>query len=122
MDIVEELTLKEFLAFHFSFKKIIPGMSVDDIISLAGLGSASDKALTDFSSGMKQRVKLAQAIFSDTPALLLDEPCTNLDDEGVSQYRSWIAAHGKNRLVIVASNDTREYSFCQERLDVEAYK
>ena len=71
---------------------------------------------------MKQRVKLAQAIFADTPILLLDEPCTNLDQAGVEQYRGWMEQYSKNRLVIVASNDEREYFFCKEVIDVERYK
>jgi ABC-type multidrug transport system ATPase subunit len=122
MDIVEELTLREFFDFHFSFKKIIPGLTIPSILQLTGLEAAADKPVGDFSSGMRQRVKLAQAIFSDTPVLLLDEPCTNLDLAGVAQYTDWIEQYSKNRLVIVASNDVREYFFCREQLSVEDFK
>ena len=121
-ELVEELTLREFLEFHFSFKQPINGLSIADIIDLTGLKQASDKQISDYSSGMKQRVKLAQAIFSDTPILLLDEPCTNLDQQGVEQYRNWVAEYRKDRLVIVASNDVREYFFCTEQVVVEDYK
>jgi len=122
MEIVEELTLREFLSFHFSFKKPLPGMSTEDIIALTGLQAAADKPIGDYSSGMKQRVKLAQAIFSNTPVLLLDEPCTNLDQQGVDQYRQWIDQYSGDRMVIVASNDIREYYFCKEQLELENYK
>ena len=122
MDLVEELTLEEFLSFHFSFKKPLPGLNVADIIALTGLDRAAGKPISDYSSGMKQRVKLAQAIFADTPALLLDEPCTNLDQAGVDQYTGWISTYAKDRLVIVASNDPREYFFCDQLLRVEDYK
>ena len=122
MEIVEELTLREFLDFHFSFKRPLPGLSIDKIIELCNLKNAVNKPIGDYSSGMKQRVKLAQAIFSDTPILLLDEPCTNLDQQGVEQYREWIEVYGKNRLIIVASNDPREYFFCKERIVIEDYK
>jgi len=122
MEIVEELTLKEFLSFHFSFKKPLHGLSKEQIIEITGLAGAADKPISDYSSGMKQRVKLAQAIFSDTPVLLLDEPCTNLDQQGVEQYRSWIEQYTKGRLVIVASNDVREYFFCKEQIALEKYK
>jgi ABC-type multidrug transport system ATPase subunit len=122
MEVVEELTLREFFEFHFSFKKPIGGLTVADIINLTGLDTASDKQVGDFSSGMKQRVKLAQAIFSDTPLLLLDEPCTNLDQQGVDQYRGWIEKYAAGRLVIVASNDEREYFFCTEKIEIEKYK
>lgn len=121
-EIVEEFTLPEFLDFHFSFKTILDGLSKDDIIEHIGLGQVKDKPISDYSSGMKQRVKLAQAIFTKTPVLLLDEPCTNLDESGVQQYHNWINKYSKNRLVIVASNDEREYSFCKELIRLSDYK
>lgn len=122
MELVEELTLREFFDFHFSFKHTRHGLSVPEIIDITGLAHAADKQIGDFSSGMKQRVKLAQAIFADTPVLLLDEPCTNLDQAGVDQYTQWMENYTADRLVIVASNDVREYFFCKERLSVEDYK
>ena len=122
MELVEELTLREFLDFHFSFKRPLPSLNIDMIIVLTGLANAVDKPIGDYSSGMKQRVKLAQAIFSDTPILLLDEPCTNLDQQGMEQYRQWIEQYTHNRLVIVASNDAREYFFCRKQVVLEYYK
>lgn len=122
MEIVEELTLREFLSFHFSFKKPLQGLNTERIIDITGLKHAADKPIADYSSGMKQRVKLAQAIFSDTTLLMLDEPCTNLDQQGVEQYREWMEQYGKGRLIFVASNDVREYYFCKEQLVIEDYK
>lgn len=122
MDLVEEMTLKEFLTFHFGFKKMLAGFTIDKIIELTGLKNVENKFIGDYSSGMKQRVKLAQAIFSDTPALFLDEPCTNLDQKGVDQYRNWVMEYGKNRLVIIASNELREYDFCNNHIEMESLK
>lgn len=122
MEIVEEFTLREFLEFHFSFKKPLAGFTIDNIIAASGLQYAADKQVADYSSGMKQRVKLIQAIFSDTPIILLDEPCTNLDAQGVEQYTNWIEQYAKGRLVIVASNDVREYFFCRDIIELEQYK
>lgn len=122
MDIPEEMTLREFLEFHFSFKRLLPGISVKDIIDQTGLQQAASKPVGDYSSGMRQRVKLAQAIFSDTPVLLMDEPCTNLDEAGVQQYREWITQYTPGRLVIVASNDEREYEFCKEQIRLSDYQ
>lgn len=122
MEIIEEFTLLEFLSFHFSFKKPLPGLDIPRIVELTGLQKAANRPIGDYSSGMKQRVKLAQAIFSDTPLLLLDEPCTNLDTAGVAQYSNWINRYGNGRLIFVASNDEREYYFCSEKLSIEDYK
>ena len=121
-EIVEEFTLEEFLKFHFSFKPIYPGLDIQQIIDITGLQNAQHKPIADYSSGMKQRVKLAQAIFTNCPVLLLDEPCTNLDDEGVQQYRGWIEQYTANKLVVVASNDIREYYFCKQQLKMQDYK
>jgi ABC-type multidrug transport system ATPase subunit len=71
---------------------------------------------------MKQRVKLAQAIFSDVPVILLDEPCTNLDTTGITRYQQLIDTYCKDRLVIVSSNDEAEYGFCKEKVSMLEFK
>ena len=122
LDVVEEMTLKEFLNFHSHFKPFLPSITSGDIISTVGLADAVNKQIRYYSSGMKQRVKLAQAIFSNTPFLLLDEPCTNLDESGMNLYHQLIDDFCKRRLVIVSSNDESEYSFCKERIKITDYK
>lgn len=122
LDIIEEMTLHEFLHFHRQFKPLLPSVTIPEIIALTGLENATHKQIRYFSSGMKQRVKLAQAVFSDVPVLLLDEPCTNLDGEGVALYHRLIAAYCRNRLIIVSSNDEAEYTFCSEQLSINNYK
>lgn len=122
MDVIEEMTLKEFFNFHFSFKKILPGWTVEDIIGALGMEAAQNRYIGDFSSGMKQRAKLAQAFFSDTPFLLLDEPCSNLDQAGVAMYQQWLQELSKNRLVIVASNDEREYPGVANTISIADHK
>jgi ABC-type multidrug transport system ATPase subunit len=77
LEVVEEMTLKEFLDFHHGFKPFLPGVNTDSIIITLGLEKAANKQIRYYSSGMKQRVKLAQCIFSDTQIVLLDEPCNN---------------------------------------------
>jgi len=109
MDLVEEMTLAEFLKFHFTFKKMLPGVSCSSLIQEMDMEDSGRKMIHEFSSGMKQRVKLAQAFFADTPVLLLDEPCSNLDTQGIHLYQRWITQYTHNRTVIIASNDEREY-------------
>ena len=116
IELVEELTLTEILHFHFSYKPVVPGISLAGIPEILGLEGAAHKPLTDFSSGMKQRVKIGLALFADTPLVLLDEPCSNLDESGVGQYQSWIAAYRRDRLIVVGSNDPREYAFCDQEI------
>jgi ABC-type multidrug transport system ATPase subunit len=122
LEIIEEMTLKEFLDFHKQFKPLLPGIATPDIIKIIGLENAAGKQIRYYSSGMKQRAKLAQAIFSDTPVLLLDEPCTNLDENGIALYHDLIRKYCHERLVIISSNDKIEYEFCDQRINVTDYK
>lgn len=122
LDVIEEMTITEFLHFHSTFKPFLPGKSPEQIISIVGLEGAANKQIRYYSSGMKQRVKLAQAIFSDVPSVLLDEPCTNLDAAGIELYQQLITNYCQNRLVIVSSNDPQEYGFCKDRIDILRFK
>ena len=122
LEVVEEMTLIEFLNFHAGFKPFLSSITSEKIISILGLENAVNKQIRNYSSGMKQRVKLAQSIFSDVPAVLLDEPCTNLDAAGIQLYHSLINDYCKNRMVVVSSNDEVEYRFCKERLNINDYK
>ncbi len=122
LEVIEEMTFIELLQFHQIFKPFLPGVKVDDIVAIVGLQIAAHKQIRYYSSGMKQRVKLAQAIFSNTPCLLLDEPCTNLDDTGIKLYHQLIEDYCKNRLVIVSSNDIQEHSFCDKEVNILHYK
>jgi ABC-type multidrug transport system ATPase subunit len=122
LEVIEEMTLKEFLDFHSGFKPFLSGITTDSIIADLGLEKAVNKQIRYYSSGMKQRVKLAQSIFSDSAILLLDEPCTNLDSEGIDLYNRLISDYCKNRLVLVSSNDEVEYSFCREKININDYK
>ncbi len=122
LDLVEEMTALEFLNFHSAFKPFLPSIGISEILEAVGLVNAAQKQIRFFSSGMKQRLKLAQALFSDTSVILLDEPCTNLDAEGIALYQQLVRKYGKGRLVIVSSNDPQEYDFCENRIDIRDYK
>mgnify|MGYP006370045875 CR=1 FL=1 len=122
LEVVEEMTLTEFLTFHQKFKPFVSSLSPKEIIKITGLDKAADKQIRYYSSGMKQRVKLAQCILSDTSLVLLDEPCTNLDTEGIALYHQLIEEYCKDRLVIVSSNDEAEYKFCTEIISTVNYK
>ena len=122
LTLIEEMTALEFLDFHESFKSFMPGITPDIILETIGLTDAADKQIRYYSSGMKQRIKLAQAIFSDVPVLFLDEPCTNLDETGYALYQSLIQNFASNKLIIVSSNDSLEYNFCEEVIDIKKYK
>lgn len=120
LDVVDEMTTKEFLHFHSNFKKFI--LPIKEIIEIVGLENATNKQIRYFSSGMKQRVKLAQAIFTNSPILLLDEPCTNLDNVGFDLYNKLIQNFCANKLLIVCSNDENEIKHCNQTLNMMNWK
>lgn len=120
LDLIEEMTGREMLAFHTVFKPLV--LPIEEVLSKVGLIKAADKQIRYYSSGMKQRLKLAQAFFSDTPVLLLDEPTTNLDAEGIELYQQLIKQYQAERLLIVSSNNPEEYGFCGEMIRMESFK
>jgi len=122
LELIEEMTAKEFLEFHTQFKPLIGTVTIEEILSIIGLEKAVGKQIRYFSSGMKQRVKLAQAIFSDVPLLLLDEPCTNLDATGYALYHSLIKNYCMHKLIVVSSNDEQEFNFCDQVVKIMDYK
>ena len=122
MELIEEFTLAEHIAFHFSFKNYRSGYDIQTLIDLTGLQASRNKPIRQFSSGMRQRVKLALACCSDTPVLLLDEPTSNLDRAGIGWYQHLVNATRDNRLIIVCSNQEEEYRFCNETILITDYK
>lgn len=122
VDLIELFTLKEALAFHKKFIPFIHNMEIKDLVEVLGMRNAIDKPLQYFSSGMKQRVKLLLALCADRPITLLDEPSTNLDEEGIDWYENLINQFGKEKLLIIASNLENDLKICQEEICLNDYK
>ena len=120
LELIEEMTANEFLYFHTAFKPL--SISNEQALQIVGLEKAAGKQIRYYSSGMKQRLKLAQAFFSNAPVLLLDEPTTNLDEEGIALYQTLIQNYTSGKLVIISSNDKQEYGFCEEVVAIGEYK
>nr|WP_315400018.1 ATP-binding cassette domain-containing protein [uncultured Sphingobacterium sp.] len=123
VELIEEFTLREQIQFHFKFKNYLSGYSEPEVVHLLGLENAIDKELKFFSSGMKQRVKLALACCSDSAFVLLDEPTSNLDTAGEGWYLELVDKTKRaDRLFIICSNQEKEYNFCDQTLSISDYK
>lgn len=122
LEVIEEFSLAEMIDFHFKFKNYHPGLDRSAVIDLLGMQSSKHKLIKYFSSGMKQRLKLALAFCADTPLLMLDEPTSNLDTQGIDWYLSLVQQYAQGRLTIICSNQEHEYSFCKEQLRITDYK
>lgn len=112
-EIVEEFTLKEFLNFHSQFKKT--KCSIEEMAESASLPLS--KVIGDFSTGMKQRTKLITAFFFQNDLIFMDEPTSNLDDEGFNWWKVQIEKLDSS-LVVIASNDQREIACCSDKLNL----
>ncbi|KQR71914.1 ABC transporter ATP-binding protein [Pedobacter sp. Leaf176] len=122
LELVETFTLKELIDFHFKFKDFSAGLNAKSLVSILGLEKSANKEIKYFSSGMKQRTKLALACCSNSPILFLDEPTSNLDVQGVDWYRELIENYTKNRLTIIGSNQIQEYEFCRKHIQIADFK
>jgi ABC-type multidrug transport system ATPase subunit len=123
LGLYEELSLSETVMNHARFKPLKNGLKAADVARIAYLENALEKPVRNFSSGMKQRLKLALAILSDTPLLLLDEPTSNLDATAIAWYGDLLREHVKDRTLLVASNrQEAEYALCTARVEVERWK
>lgn len=123
MELIEEYTLDEMLEFHFQFKSLPQGLSLEDFPEKLMLEKDRSKFLKNYSSGMKQRVKLGLAILSETQLLFLDEPGSNLDKNSFNWYLNLIKEYKKNKMVFIASNQENEYKeFASEVIDVMQFK
>ncbi|TAE38978.1 MAG: ATP-binding cassette domain-containing protein [Sphingobacteriales bacterium] len=122
LELIEEFSLTEVLDFHFKFKKRVKNLDNEGIISLLGMQQSQHKAIKYFSSGMKQRVKLALSFCADTPILLLDEPTSNLDTQGIQWYLDMVTQFSTGRITIICSNQTIEYGFCDAFINIADYK
>lgn len=123
LGLYEDLSLRQAIDFHARFKPLRSGLGVTDLARIAYLEPALEKPVLHFSSGMKQRLKLALAILSDTPLLLLDEPASNLDADAVAWYRDLLLQHVEGRTVLIASNrHAMEHDLCDARIEIEQFK
>jgi ABC-type multidrug transport system ATPase subunit len=120
MDLIEEFTLEEMIHFHFKFKKC--RLTIDEVVGLTELESSRQKPIAAFSSGMRQRLKLALAFYSDCKLLFLDEPCTNLDKKSIDWYHRHLAQVSREIILLIASNQEIEYPANASKIDILSYK
>jgi ABC-type multidrug transport system ATPase subunit len=123
MDLIEELTLTEHLTFHFKLRKPRPGYSIESILEKLYMTDSRDKQIGNFSSGMKQRVKLGLAFFTDAQMIFLDEPGTNLDEQAFGWYSENLKnLTQENVLTFIASNQKNEYPADAEVISLVRHK
>ncbi len=81
-----------------------------------------DDLVKTYSSGMKQRLKFIFALMHSPQLIILDEPTSNLDDEGKNSVYEIIREEGKKNIVLVASNEKNDLELCEKTIFLENYK
>ncbi|UII27254.1 ATP-binding cassette domain-containing protein [Fulvivirga maritima] len=124
MELIEGFSLAEHLDFHFKFRDIQKGISPQEVMEVALLEKSANKYVQNFSSGMKQRLKLALAFYTKSDYILLDEPTSNLDAQGIAWYQEEMKkVISTERSVIIASNQPEEYkSYCPQEIALTNFK
>ena len=116
LNIYEEFTPVE----HFRLISRIRGATynnekADELLNKFNLFKRRNDAIRTFSSGMKQRVKYIISLLPEPQLLFLDEPTTNLDNDGITSVLNSVFEHqSRGGAVVIASNDEREISICQK--------
>jgi len=112
----EQASLLEIVYFQHKLKPFL--VEPDTVLDLCLLKKHGNKAINKLSSGMQQRLKTGLAILSNCPVLFLDEPCTNLDIDGVKWYKDLIENFAKNKTIVVASNQAENEAHFTESVFV----
>ena len=115
----EEFSAAENLRFAAETRRLAdPRSAVRDALAAVGLASRADDRVDAFSSGMKQRLRLAFAVLHRPALLLLDEPGSHLDDAGRDVVANLAGEYARDRLVLIATNDPQEMTLAGRRIEL----
>jgi heme exporter protein A len=112
---------------NFNFFAEIRGVKfnkerIDYLLNKFLLFKRKDELLKTYSSGMKQRVKFIFSLMHSPNLLILDEPTSNLDDEGKNSIYELVKEEGQNSIVLIASNEKSDLELCNDIVYLEKYK
>ena len=122
MSLIEEFSLLEIVQFHIKFRKPIDDLSCDEIIEILELAGEKKKLISNFSSGMMQRLKIGLAILTASDILVLDEPGANLDEAAKSWFIDLLRKYLNNRMLIIASNESSDLIMCDQELNLSEFE
>ena len=125
LNLYDELTASENLDFFYDLKiekKDDKKERIKFLLEKVGLYNRRSDLLRNYSSGMKQRLKLAYAVMGSPALLLMDEPRTNLDEQGIAVVYEFAEEQKKNGILVLATNEKEDTEICNTKLNIEDYK
>lgn len=125
LNLYDELTGMENLMLFSKLKD--PGRrdvsdELRELLLFVGLYERRNDQFRAYSSGMKQKLKIAFALLHEPELLLLDEPRSNLDKEGIEMIEKMAEAQKSRGILIIATNDEDDLKLCSQRISIEEYK
>lgn len=121
VELIEEYTLAEHLEILSKNNYLPSSITLETLERFIDLQPGRYKLIKNYSSGMRQKIKLGFALLSERPVLLLDEPTTNFDEQAKNWFFERLEEQ-RNKLIIIASNEAREINFCQEKISIQEFK
>ncbi|GIV54000.1 MAG: hypothetical protein KatS3mg039_0518 [Candidatus Kapaibacterium sp.] len=115
-----ELSVGEHIEFHCNCRRYYPPRSaLDECLAESGLDRYYHHRISELSSGIVQRLKLLLAFIGNPPLVLLDEPSSNLDTDGIAVMERWIRRHASSAIIIIATNVASDLALCTHSVDLE---
>lgn len=123
LGVYDALSAAENLAFLARARRLPDAEArIEEVLAQVGLANRADDAVGTYSSGMRQRVKVAAALLHRPPVLLLDEPSTNLDAPGRAMIEAVQQEHlSRGGLLVVATNHATEAEGRDRVIDIGAF-
>ena len=121
VELIEEYTLTEHLAILVKNNYLPSSIDIETLEEFIDLQPGRFKLIKNYSSGMRQKLKLGFALLSERPVLLLDEPTTNFDEQAKQWFLNRLNDQ-RHKLIIIASNELREIEFCSEKIAIVEFK
>jgi heme exporter protein A len=97
---------------------VINEESTKDALEVVGLWKRRNDLVGTYSSGMKQRLKYSFAVLHHPAVLILDEPTSNLDADGIEYVQQVVMKQKKDGILIMATNDAHEAGWCEHVIQV----
>ncbi|NLT51772.1 MAG: ABC transporter ATP-binding protein [Ignavibacteria bacterium] len=118
----------EFTAYeNLKMLSVIQGIDFNSnrcekLLTEFGLYERRNEHLSNYSSGMKQRIKIIFAMMNNLPLIIFDEPITNLDSAGKEIFYRLLKQQAINSLIIIASNEEADLALCSKIIIMENFR
>ena len=119
LELYEELSAYENMRFFAKLKKVKDFEPIiHNLLQRMRLDGREDDPVKNYSSGMKQRLKYVFALLNQPQILLLDEPTSNLDSEGIETVYQLMEEQKSDKILIIATNDESDLKFGDQQIAI----